>query len=113
MGRQMVRAGLGELERRVLMAIVHLRGRGYAVSINDEIKRRFGKSISLGATYATVDRMEKKGLVESTLGEPTAERGGKPKRFYSITAPGQRALLDAQEADNRLWAGAPPWGAPA
>ena len=64
MGRQMVRAGLGELERRVLMAIVHLRGRGYAVSINDEIKRRFGKSISLGATYATVDRMEKKGLVE-------------------------------------------------
>jgi PadR family transcriptional regulator PadR len=109
----MVRAGLGELERRVLMAIVHLRGRGYAVSINEEIKERFGKSLSLGAVYGTVDRLEKKGFVVSRLGEPTAERGGKPKRFYNITAPGQHALLEAQEADSRLWAGAPPLGAQA
>ena len=109
----MVRGGLGELERRVLMATAHLRGRGYAVSINDEIKQRFDKSLSLGAIYATADRLEKKGLVTSTLGEPTAERGGKPKRLYNITAFGERALLEAQEAERRLWAGAPPLGAQA
>jgi PadR family transcriptional regulator PadR len=107
----MARTGLGELERRVLMAIVLLRGRGYAVSINDEIRQRFGKSISLGAVYATVDRLEEKGLVESHLGEPTPERGGKPKRFYRIKASGQRALFEAQEADRRLWTDAPPLGA--
>ena len=113
MGGSMGRDSLGGLERRVLMAIVYLCGRGYAVSIADEIKQRFGKPISLGAVYATVDRLEKKGLVDSVLGEPTAARGGKSKRFYNITAPGQRALFEAQEADNRLWAGAPPLGAQA
>jgi PadR family transcriptional regulator, regulatory protein PadR len=107
----MARAGLGELERRVLMAIVHLRGQGYAVSINDEIRQRFGKTISLGAVYATVDRLEDKGLVSSRLGGPTPERGGRQKRFYIIEAPGQRALAEAQEADRRLWAGVPPLGA--
>ena len=87
----MARDGLGELEQRVLVAIVHLDGRGYAVSIGDEINRRFGKPLSLGAIYATVDRLERKGLVSSRLGEPTAVRGGKPKRFYQIEAPGHRA----------------------
>jgi DNA-binding PadR family transcriptional regulator len=95
------------------MAIVHLRGHGYAVSINDEIKLRFGKSISLGAIYATVDRLEKKGFVDSRLGGPTAERGGRPKRFYNIRGAGERALIAAREADRRLWAGSPPLGAPA
>jgi PadR family transcriptional regulator PadR len=109
----MPRDGLGGLEGRVLMAIVHLSGRGYAVSIADEIKKRFGKSLSLGAIYATVDRLEKKRFVSSRLGEPTPERGGKPKRFYLVEAPGQIALADAREADSRLWAGAPPLRAPA
>ena len=104
---------MGELERRVLMAIVHLRGQGYAISIADEIKQRFGKSLSLGAIYSTVDRLEKKRFVSSRLGEPTPERGGKPKRFYQIEALGQSALAEAREADRRLWAKGPPMGAPA
>lgn len=76
-----MRHGLGEFELRVLLVINQLRGQGYAVSIADEIQQRAGKSISLGAVYATVDRLEKKRLVSSKLGEPTPERGGKPKRF--------------------------------
>lgn len=100
----MGRNGLGELERHVLMAIAHLHGQGYAVTIANEMKTCFARSASLGAIYATVDRMEKKGLISSRLGEATPERGGKPKRFYRIEATGQRALLDARDAEQRLWA---------
>jgi PadR family transcriptional regulator, regulatory protein PadR len=108
-----VRNGLGEFELRVLLVINHLRGHGYAVSITDEIERRAGKSISLGAVYATVDRLEKKGLVSSKLGESTPERGGKPKRFYEVTAPGLLALSEARDAVIRMWVDALPLGAPA
>jgi PadR family transcriptional regulator PadR len=104
---------LGEFERHVLLAIVHLRGKGYAVSIADDIKCRTGKSRSLGAIYGTVDRLEKKGFVTSHLGDPTPARGGKPKRFYQIAAPGQRALAMVRESDERMWAGVDPFGAPA
>lgn len=104
---------LGEFERHVLLAIVHLRGQGYAVSIAAEIKSRTGKSRSLGAIYGTVDRLEKKGFVTSRLGGPTPERGGKPKRFYQIAASGQLALTVVREIDDRMWAGVDPFGAPA
>ena len=106
-----MRHGLGEFELRVLLVINQLRGQGYAVSIADEIQQRAGKSISLGAVYATVDRLEKKRLVSSKLGEPTPERGGKPKRFYEVTAPGLLALSEAREAVVRMWADALPLGA--
>ena len=106
-----MRHGLGEFELRVLLVINQLRGQGYAVSIADEIQQRAGKSISLGAVYATVDRLEKKRLVSSKLGEPTPERGGKPKQFYEVTAPGLLALSEAREAVVRMWADALPLGA--
>ena len=106
----MGRKGLGEFETAVLLAIVHLRGRGYGVSIADEIERRTGRPPSFGAVYATLDRLQKKGLITSDLGEPTPERGGKPKRFYRIEAPGERALLEAQAITERMWMGVPPIG---
>ena len=109
----MARDGLGDLERRVLLAIVHLHGDGYAVSIAAELQERFGKSVSFGAVYATVDRLEKKRFVSSRLGDPTPERGGKPKRFYRIEAPGQLALAQTRDAEARIWSDAPPFGAPA
>jgi PadR family transcriptional regulator PadR len=109
----MGRHGLGDLERRVLMAIVHLQGRGYAVSIAAEMEQRFGKSVSLGAVYATADRLEKKRFISSRLGEPTPERGGKPKRFFAIEALGLKALDEVREADARLWFDTPPLGTPA
>ena len=99
---------LGDLERRVLIAILQLQGRGYAVSIATNMRERFGKTISLGAIYATVDRLEKKRFVSSRLGEPTPERGGKPKRFYQIEALGQMALSETREAESRIWAEVPP-----
>jgi len=108
-----VRNGLGEFERHVLLAVHHLHGQGYAVSIADEVKRRSGKDVSLGAVYATADRLENKGSVSSKLGGPTRERGGKPKRFYQVTAPGLLALSKARDADTRMWADTSIVGAPA
>lgn len=104
---------MGELERTVLIAIVHLRGQGYAVSIADETSHRMNKSVSLGAIYGTADRLEKKGFISSRLGDPTPERGGKPKRLYRIEAPGERALSEIRARDNRVWAGISPLGEPA
>jgi len=104
----MGRKGLGEFETAVLLAIIRLRGRGYGESIADEIERSRGKPVSFGAVYATLDRLQKKGLISSELGDPTPERGGKPKRFYRIKAPGERALREAQAIAERIWAGVPP-----
>ena len=101
---------MGELERSVLVAIIHLQGRGYAVSIADETSRRLNKSVSLGAIYGTTDRLEKKGFISSRLGDPTAERGGKPKRLYRIEAPGERALSEIRQRDRRFWADVSPLG---
>jgi PadR family transcriptional regulator PadR len=109
----MGRKGLGEFETSVLLAIVSLQGRGYGVSIANEIERRTGKRVSFGAVYATLDRLQRKGLITSELGGPTPKRGGKPKRFYRVEAPGERALREAQAWSERMWAGAPPIGAPA
>jgi DNA-binding PadR family transcriptional regulator len=109
----MGRKGLGEFETAVLLAIDHLQGRGYGVSIADEIHRRSGGPVSFGAVYATLDRLRKKGLISSELGEPTPERGGKPKRFYRIEAPGKRALREAQAWSERMWVGMRPIGEPA
>ena len=104
---------LGEFETAVLLAIVHLRGRGYGVSIADEIEGRTGKPVSFGAVYATLDRLQKKGLITSELGEPTPERGGKPKRFYQLKGAGEDALREGQAMAHRMWAGVSPIGAPA
>jgi|SRR5271163_3915099 len=109
----MGRKGLGEFETAVLLAIVRLQGRGYGVGIADEIARRTGRLVSFGAVYATLDRLQKKGLISSELGKPSTERGGKPKRFYRIEAPGERALLEARALTEQMWAGVPSIEAPA
>lgn len=104
---------LGNFERDVLLAIHRQGGKAYAVSIKQEIDERTGKDTNLGAIYATTDRLEKKGYVASRLGDPTPERGGKPKRLYHIAAPGIAALSDAHEADKRRWTNSGWTGVPA
>jgi PadR family transcriptional regulator PadR len=94
---------LGRFERDILVAVAQLGRKGYSVNIADKAEQLTGTSVSLGAVYATVDRLQKKGLVESRLAEATPERGGKPKRYYWITAPGERALAEARAADAKIW----------
>lgn len=85
--------GLGEFEQLLLFALVGLpEDQAYGVPIRDEIEQRTGRSISAGAVYTALDRLEDKGLVASRVGAPTALRGGRRKRFYRLTAAGITAL---------------------
>lgn len=95
---------LGEFEHIVVLALMRLGDRAYGVTVRQEIAARIGRDVSVGAIYATLDRLEAKGYVTSRLGEPTAERGGRSKRFFRVTAKGvsavnrtRRALLSMSE----------------
>ena len=96
---------LGELEQLVLLAILRLGDGAYGVSIRAELAERTGRRIVPGALYTTLDRLEDKGVLRSYLGEHTPERGGRAKRYYSLTASGKRSLACAQRAFHNLLEG--------
>lgn len=98
---------LGEFEQSVLLAIVHVGEHAYGVSIREEIERRTGRSVSVGALYTALDRLERKGYIRSTVSDPTPLRGGRAKRHVAITAPGMAALRRSRELLDRMWAGMP------
>src|SRR3990170_2205228 len=89
---------LGTLEQIVLLATMRLGDDAYGMTIRDEIKKRTGRAVSFGAVYVTLQRLEDKGLVFSWVGEPTAERGGRAKRFFQVTANGRQAVRKVQDA---------------
>ncbi len=80
-------------------------GDAYGVTIHEELERRTNRSVSRGAVYMTVDRLEKKGLLRSHLTEPLAERGGRARRCYTVTEPAFAALHDSRRALMSLWQG--------
>src|ERR671914_1997841 len=96
---------LGSLEHIVLLALVRVEANAYGMTIRREIEERTGRNISIGAVYATLDRLELKGYVSSFVGEPTTERGGRAKRHFRIEAEGQRAVRVSQEAIRRMSVG--------
>ena len=83
---------LGEFEELVLLIIGALRDNAYSISIKLELKEHTGRNPSIGALHSALNRLEKKGFVESYEGGATSERGGRRKRFYTITAYGRKAL---------------------
>ena len=96
---------LGELEQVVLLAVMRVGKDAYGVPIHDEIQRRAGRDLTLGTIYKALSRLEVKGLVASRVGEPTSERGGRAKRYYTVTAAGKRALRENLFALRRMAAG--------
>jgi DNA-binding PadR family transcriptional regulator len=96
---------LGEFEQVVLLAVLRLGDKAYGVTVRQEIQECTGRAPTAGALYTTLDRMEKKGLVRSWLGEPTPQRGGRPKRFFKLTPAGRAALVRTQKAYQTLLAG--------
>jgi PadR family transcriptional regulator PadR len=98
-------SSLGEFEQIVLLAILRLGDEAYGVSIRDEISTCTGRQPSPGALYTTLSRLEDKRMVRSRNGSPTAERGGRAKRFVSVTKSGQAALVNAQNAYRSLMTG--------
>ena len=94
---------LGEFEQVVLLALIHLKDSAYGAAIRLLLSERISRDVAIGALYSTLERMEKKGLVTSKLGEASAVRGGRPKRFFTITAKGQQSLIKSRQAMNILW----------
>ncbi|HWB30610.1 MAG TPA: helix-turn-helix transcriptional regulator [Vicinamibacterales bacterium] len=104
-------AALGEFEQMILLAVLCAQqddGDAYGVTVHRALTRRTSRRIALGAVYMTLDRLEKKGLLSSTLSAPTAERGGRAKRCYAVTRRAKTALLASQRTLMRLWEGLEP-----
>jgi DNA-binding PadR family transcriptional regulator len=99
------RVFLGEFEQLVLLAVVRLEGAGYGVSLRRELERRTGRSVSIGALYATLDRLERKGYVSSRTGRPRASRGGRARRHYRVEDAGARALAHSRKMLEAMWEG--------
>ena len=101
----MTKVTLGELETLVLLATARRSGDAYAVTIREEILGTADRDLSRGSVYVTLDRLAKKGLLESWRGEPSPQRGGKAKRYYRLTAAGTKALATSLDAVQRMAAG--------
>jgi DNA-binding PadR family transcriptional regulator len=89
---------LGEFEHLIVLALLRLEDRAYGVTVRQEIEFRTKREVSIGAVYATLDRLETKGYVRSYRGDPTPERGGRSKRFFRVTAKGVSAMNRSQSA---------------
>jgi DNA-binding PadR family transcriptional regulator len=96
---------LGEFEQIVILAILQLEDVAYGVSIRQEIRVRIGRTVSPGALYTTLDRLENKGLLISRMGDPTTNRGGRAKRFYTVTSNGTQRIAEAQAAFRKMLTG--------
>jgi len=93
---------IGEFEELVLLSVLKLGEGAYGVSILEALEKATGRSISVGALYATLDRLERKGFVYSWVADATPERGGRAKRYFKIEAAGQRALREAESVRRKL-----------
>jgi len=100
-------AVLGGFELIVLLALLRLGDEAYGVPISNEIEASGARNVSIGSIYITLKRLEEKGLVSSTLGEPTAARGGRAKTYFRLTARGLREVRQARRTLIRLWRGVP------
>jgi DNA-binding PadR family transcriptional regulator len=98
---------LGDFEQLVLLALVRLGDRAYGVAIHNEILARAGRDVTVAAVYKTLERLEDKGFTASTLGEPTAERGGRRKKYFRVQPAGRRALRHAIASLRRMADGLP------
>jgi DNA-binding PadR family transcriptional regulator len=94
---------LSRSEEIILLAVLKLKGKAYGISIRDHVTRATGFKWSLGAVYAPLHRLEKKGLVQTNKSEPIKERGGRSKVFYQVSAAGKEALLKIFNVNENMW----------
>ncbi|HEY3706620.1 MAG TPA: helix-turn-helix transcriptional regulator [Terracidiphilus sp.] len=97
------RSYLGELELMLLLAVIQLGDDAYGVPIARQLETIRGREVSVGSVYAALERLEIKGLVVSSLGDPTPERGGRAKRFFRITRQGLHQVHETRRVLTRLW----------
>jgi DNA-binding PadR family transcriptional regulator len=99
----MGRESLGEFEHLVLLAILRLESDAYGVPIVQEIGERTGRSVSRAAVYIALRRLQAKGLVSSRMADPTPERGGRAKRYFTVEPPGIALIKDSRRALVSMW----------
>ena len=96
---------LSRPEELILIAVLHLKDDAYGVTIRNHIIRRTGVEWTIGAIYVPLNRLAKAGYLETSIGDPTPERGGKRKKFYSLTPRGAKALAFAKRINDSMWNG--------
>ena len=96
---------LGEFEQMVLLAVLRLKEGAYGMAILEELQERTGREVAVASVYAALDRLARQGYVRSFVGEPSAERGGRAKRFFALEGAGARALAQTRTALDALWEG--------
>lgn len=96
---------IAEFELRVLLAVMQSGAEAYAVRVHEELEERTRRRVAIGAVYITLERLVRKGWLKSRLGDPSPERGGRAKRFYTVTTSGRTALRSEIRAMQRLWHG--------
>src|SRR5262249_49992883 len=96
---------LGELEQLILLVVLRLGDEAYANPIGDGLRSAAGRSVARGALYTALERLETKGCLRSTRGEPLPERGGRARRYFTVTPTGLRALRGARRVLMGLWSG--------
>ncbi len=104
---EMSREALGQFELMVLLAVLRLGEDAYGVPVAEALEEATGRDVLHGSVYAALDRLETKGLITSSLGDPTSERGGRAKKYFKLTAKGLRGVREAQRALTTLWRGLP------
>lgn len=101
---------MGEFEELILLIVAIMNGKAYGIGIIEELEKRTDRSATIGAVQTVLKRMEDKGWVISEFGETTRERGGKRKRYYTITAIGKKIAEENREKRNSLWDAVPKLG---
>lgn len=96
---------LGEFEELVLLTVCNLSDNAYGVTIQETLEQEANRTVSVGAIYAALDRLSRKGFVESWVGGATEERGGRRKRFYRVTSAGIAGLKEMRRVREKLWQG--------
>lgn len=98
---------LGEFEEIVILTVGILNNEAYSVAIKDEIESRLSRTVSMGALHTALKRLEDKGYLKSYAGEATAERAGRPRQYFEITAMGKKAMQYARDTRDQLWKAIP------
>lgn len=94
---------LGEFEELTLLAVKAVEGPAYGVPVQQFVEKSTGRNVAMGAVYAALERLERKGYVRSAMSDPSPERGGKSKRVYDVTPEGMQTLREIKRVRERIW----------